>query len=213
MNQPALAIVDYGVGNLRNVQKAFAAVGVRAAVSGRPADISAAAALILPGVGAFGDAVGTLRRRGLAEPVAAAAQSGVPLLGICVGMQLLFDHSDEMGHHTGLGLIPGRVTRFPAGLTVPHMGWNQIVPARPHPLLNGIAPGSFAYFAHSYLCRPEQAAHVIAHTDYHGLFAGVVAHKTIVGIQFHPEKSQRVGLQLLKNFADFCFAGRPSPAA
>ncbi len=201
METTSLVIVDYGVGNFRNVQKAFAAVGLDVPISAKPADIDAADAVVLPGVGAFGDAIATLRRRGLETPLLNAAQSGKPFFGICVGMQLLFDESDEMGTHRGLGLIPGHVTRFPQGLTVPHMGWNQLSPVKPHPLLAGVSAENFAYFAHSYLCTPKNSAHAIACTDYHGKFVSAVAKDNIFGIQFHPEKSQRVGLQLLKNFA------------
>lgn len=199
--QKSLVIVDYGVGNFRNVQKAFAAVGVDIPITASPADINAADAVVLPGVGAFGDAIDNLRQRGLESPVLNAARAGKPFFGICVGMQLLFDESDEMGYHRGLGLIPGRVTRFPQGMTIPHMGWNQVMPDASHPLLAGVTPGSFAYFAHSYFCAPTDAAHIIAHTDYGMDFSTAVAHGNIFGIQFHPEKSQRVGLQILKNFA------------
>ncbi len=201
MKTSSLVIVDYGVGNFRNVQKAFAAVGVEASITSDPAAIDAADAVILPGVGAFGDAIGNLRRRGLEDSVLRAAQSGKPFFGICAGMQLLFEQSDEMGTHTGLGLLPGHVTRFPQGLIVPHMGWNQIEPVGNHPLLAGGPAGRFAYFAHSYICMPADPTHTIARTDYHGKFVSAVAKDNIFGIQFHPEKSQRMGLQILKNFA------------
>jgi glutamine amidotransferase len=203
MNSKNLIIIDYGVGNFRNVQKAFAAVGVEALISDRPADITAADAVILPGVGAFGDAIDNLRQRGLEEPVLEAAHSGKPFFGICVGMQLLFDQSDEMGRHTGLSLIPGRVTRFRKGLTVPHMGWNQIEPKGDQPLFNQLGSGSFTYFAHSYICIPKDESHIAAYTDYEGKFVSAVTKENIFGIQFHPEKSQRVGLKILKNFAEF----------
>jgi glutamine amidotransferase len=199
--QPLL-IVDYGVGNFRNVQKAFQTVGAEAVISDRPEDIEQAAAVVLPGVGAFGDAIDNVRLRGLEAPMLAAAQSGKPFFGICVGMQLLFEKSDEMGLHTGLGLLPGYVTRFRQGLTVPHMGWNQIEPALDHPLMAKIKSGDFAYFAHSYTCIPQNKAHILAQTDYEDYFVSSVAAGNIYGIQFHPEKSQRVGLQILKNFAD-----------
>lgn len=197
-----LVIVDYGVGNFRNVQKAFEVVGVTTHISPLASDIATAKAIVLPGVGAFGDAINNLRQRGLEKPILRAVEMGKPLLGICVGMQLLLEESDEMGTHRGLGLIPGRVTRFPAGLTVPHMGWNQIDPASPHPLFNHIASGDFAYFAHSYICVPENKNNAIAYTDYHGQFVNSVAEAHVFGIQFHPEKSRRVGLQILKNFAN-----------
>jgi glutamine amidotransferase len=203
MNSKSLIIVDYGVGNFRSVQKAFAAVGVTTPITDDPADIDAADVVILPGVGAYGDAIDNLRQRNLERPILEAAQSGKPFFGICVGMQLLFEQSDEMGIHTGLGLLPGHVTRFKKELTVPHMGWNQIEPAGEHPLLAGVNFGDFAYFAHSYYCVPQNPAHIIARTDYYGEFASAVAKDNIFGIQFHPEKSQHVGLQILKNFLNF----------
>lgn len=206
MKSKQLAIVDYGVGNFRNVQKAFQTVGVEAIITDQASEVEKAAAVVLPGVGAFGDAIDNLRRRDLERPVMAAAQSEKPFFGICVGMQLLFEYSDEMGHYTGLGLIPGYVTRFRKDLTVPHMGWNQIDPTCEHPLLADVKLGDFAYFAHSYICVPTDEAHIIAQTEYgnHHLgshFTSAVAKDNICGIQFHPEKSQRVGLQILKNFA------------
>lgn len=198
-----IIIIDYGVGNFRNVQKAFQAVGADAEISDSVEAARQAGAVVLPGVGAFGDAIDNLRARGLDEPVLAAAQAGKPLFGICVGLQLLFEESEEMGRHTGLGLLPGRVVRFPAGLTVPHMGWNQIEPVRDHPLLNYVQLGDFAYFAHSYYPAPADPTHVVAYTDYGQKFASIVARDNVWAIQFHPEKSQQVGLQLLKNFVEF----------
>jgi glutamine amidotransferase len=197
-----IVIIDYGVGNFRNVQKAFEAVGAAAVITSEAAVIDRARAVVLPGVGAFGDAIDNLRARGLDAPARAAAQAGKPLLGICVGLQLLFDGSEEMGRHRGLGLFPGQIVRFPHHLTVPHMGWNQIEPVRTHPLLTNIKPGSFAYFAHSYYATPANPAHVVAHTDYGQKYASIVARDNICAIQFHPEKSQQVGLQILKNFVD-----------
>ena len=197
-----LVIIDYGVGNFRNVQKAFQTVGANIIISDDPADIDQADGVILPGVGAFGDAIDNIRAREQEAPILSAAQSGKPFFGICVGMQLLFETSTEMGQHTGLGLLPGQVSRFRMGLTVPHMGWNQIEPAQSHPLLNNVPPGDFAYFAHSYHCEPQEQAHILAQTDYEGHYVSAVAHEHIFGIQFHPEKSQRVGLQILKNFTN-----------
>ena len=197
-----IIIIDYGVGNFRNVQKAFQAVGAEAVISDSVAAACQAKAVVLPGVGAFGDAIDNLRARGLDKPVLEAAQAGKPLFGICVGLQLLFDESEEMGRHLGLGLLPGKIVRFAAGLTVPHMGWNQIEPVRDHPLLHNLTPGDFAYFAHSYYAAPTNPAHVVAYTDYGQKFASVVAKDNIYAIQFHPEKSQQVGLQLLKNFVE-----------
>ncbi|MEW5959793.1 MAG: imidazole glycerol phosphate synthase subunit HisH [Chloroflexota bacterium] len=201
-----IVIIDYGVGNFRNVQKAFEAVGAPAIISDSAEAARQAAAVVLPGVGAFGDAIDNLRARGLDAPVLAAAQAGKPLFGICVGLQLLFDESEEMGRHVGLGLLPGQVVRFPSHLTVPHMGWNQIEPQTGHPLLKNITPGDFAYFAHSYYAAPADPGQVIAVTDYGQRFASVVAKDNICAIQFHPEKSQQVGLQLLRNFVDLALA-------
>lgn len=203
-----IVIVDYGVGNFRNVQKAFEAVSAAAEISDSVAQVEQAEAVVLPGVGAFGDAMRHLRERGLDQPVLAAAQAGKPLFGICVGLQLLFDESEEMGQHQGLGILPGKIVRFPnrPGLAVPHMGWNQIEPARDHPLLKQISPGDFAYFAHSYYAVPTNPADIIACTDYGQPFATVVGRANVCAIQFHPEKSQQVGLQILKNFVEF--AGR-----
>jgi glutamine amidotransferase len=202
MNKKKLVMVEYGVGNFRNVQKAFEAVAVMVELSDQPSAIPEADAVILPGVGAFGEAIDNVRKRGFEAPLRAAAQSGKPFFGICVGMQLLFEHSNEQGEHTGLGLLPGHVTRFRQGLTIPHMGWNQIEPTENQPLLKDIAWGDFAYFAHSYTCAPQRESDIAAHTDYEGHFVSAVAKDNIYGIQFHPEKSQRVGLQILRNFAD-----------
>jgi glutamine amidotransferase len=198
-----LVILDYDVGNFRNVQKAFQAVNAEAEISNSIETARRADALVLPGVAAFGDALRHLQERGLDQPVLEAIQAGKPVLGICVGMQLLFEESEEMGQHQGLGVLPGRVRRFPTGLTVPHMGWNQIEPQQEQPLLRKIDPGDFAYFAHSYYAVPRQAQDIIACTDYGLLYPSVVGRDNVCAIQFHPEKSQHVGLQLLKNFVDF----------
>lgn len=198
-----LAIIDYGVGNFRNVQKAFQAVGADADITESVQAVRDAGAVVLPGVGAFGDAIDNLRQRGLDRPVLDALRAGKPLFGICVGLQLMFDESEEMGQHTGLGIFPGKIVRFPTTeLPVPHMGWNQIHPAQAHPLLNHIDNGDFAYFAHSYYARPQNPAHVVATTDYGLDYASVVARDNVCAIQFHPEKSQQVGLQILKNFVE-----------
>jgi glutamine amidotransferase len=205
MTKTKLVIVDYGVGNFRNVQKAFEAVGAAAEITDSVAAVEQAKAVVLPGVGAFGDAMRHLRARGLDQPVLAAAQAGKPVFGICVGLQLLFDESEEMGQHRGLGILPGKVIRFPdrPGLAVPHMGWNQIEPAGAHPLLHHISPGDFAYFAHSYYAVPANPADIIACTDYGQPFPSVVGRENVCAIQFHPEKSQQVGLQILRNFVGF----------
>jgi glutamine amidotransferase len=198
-----LTIIDYDVGNFRNVQKAFEAVGANAEISNSVEVAKQAEALILPGVAAFGDAMRHLHERGLDEPVLEAVQAGKPVLGICVGLQLLFEESEEMGCHQGLGVLAGQVIRFPGGLTVPHMGWNQIEPQAEHPLLRHVEPGDFAYFAHSYYAVPQAQQDVIAYTDYGLRYPSIVGRDNVCAIQFHPEKSQRVGLQILKNFVEF----------
>jgi glutamine amidotransferase len=196
-----ITIVDYGVGNLRSVQKALERVGATAAVSGDPADLDAARGVVLPGVGAFGDAMDSLRARGLVEPLLKQVKQRKPLLGICLGMQLLFEESEEMGRHPGLGLLPGRVVRFPAGeLKVPHVGWNRLDSPRGD-LLDGVADGAYAYFVHSYHVLPEGKTGVLATTEYGVEFASVVGRDRLWGAQFHPEKSQEIGLRMLKNYA------------
>jgi glutamine amidotransferase len=198
-----ITIIDYDVGNFRNVQKAFQAVGAEAEISDKIEAVNAAETVVLPGVAAFGDAINNLRQRGLDQPVLDAVRAGKPVLGICVGLQLLFDESEEMGRHFGLGILPGQIKRFPENLTVPHMGWNQIEPARDHPLLRHIDPGDFAYFAHSYYAAPGNPADIIACTDYGQPYPSIVGRDNVCAIQFHPEKSQQVGLQILKNFVTF----------
>ncbi|MCB0164153.1 MAG: imidazole glycerol phosphate synthase subunit HisH, partial [Anaerolineae bacterium] len=155
-------------------------------------------------VGAFGDAIDNIRARNLEQPILDAVAAGKPMIGICVGLQLLFEESEEIGHHIGLGILPGKVVRFPdSELTVPHMGWNQIDPAREHPLLTGIEPGDFAYFAHSYHAVPANSADIIACTEYGQPYPSIIGRDNVCAIQFHPEKSQQVGLQILKNFVEF----------
>ncbi len=197
-----LAIIDTGIGNLRSVQKAFEFVGAAPVITEDPALVAAAEAVVLPGVGAFGDTIDGLRARGLEPTVHAAIRRGVPFFGICVGMQLLFEESEEMGLHRGLGVLPGRLVRFSDRLTVPHMGWNQIEPRRPHPLLDGVPSGSFAYFDHSYCVVTGDESLVVAATDYGGPFPSIVARDNVCAIQFHPEKSQQVGLRILRNFVE-----------
>ena len=202
-----VAIIDYGVGNLRSVEKAFAAMGVEAVVSGDERTLRAAERLGLPGVGAFGACMKELRARGFDELVRERAARETLILGICVGMQMLFEQSEEFGETRGLGLLKGRVRRFGSNLLVPQVGWNQ-VNARPrsHPLLEGIDDGAFFYFVHSYYCAAEEQKDVLGTTDYGASYASVVARGQICGVQFHPEKSQTVGLRLLKNFAEGDFA-------
>lgn len=205
-----IAIIDYGVGNLRSVQKAFAARGHDAVVTGDASVIAAASHVVLPGVGAFGAAVNHLREAGLEAVALESAHSGKPFLGICVGMQLLFTESEEMGCHRGLNLIPGRVLRFDeknlgaaaVGVKVPQIGWNALrfTPGL-CPLLAGLEDGAMAYFLHSYYCAPEDPAAVMATTEFIAPYCSVVHKGNIFGAQFHPEKSSAVGLTLLDNFA------------
>ncbi len=197
-----IAIVDYGMGNLRSVQKAFERVGAEAIVTDHPQAIARAPAVVLPGVGAFGDAMTNLRDKGLDATIRGAIAEGRPLLGICLGLQLLFEESEEMGLHRGLGVFEGRVLRFKVGLKVPHIGWNQIHIRRESPLLAGIADSAFAYFVHSYYVQPTDPDLVLASTDYEIDYASIVGRDNVFGIQFHPEKSQDVGLRILSNFVD-----------
>ena len=197
-----IAIIDYGVGNLRSVEKAFAAVGAQAVVTNDAGAIRAAEKLVLPGVGAFGECARQLRASRLDQLMLEAAAQNRPVLGLCVGLQLMFDEGHEFGVHQGLGLMRGRVVRFPDdGPHVPQIGWNQIGNARPHPLLDGLSNGTYFYFVHSYHVIAEAEADVIAETEYGIRYPSVCAHGSVAGVQFHPEKSQDAGLRLLANFA------------
>jgi glutamine amidotransferase len=196
-----VAIIDYGVGNLRSVEKAFAATGCEAVVSGDEGVLRAAERLVLPGVGAFAACMKALSERGFDRLVRERATAGTPLLGVCVGMQLLFEESDEFGATPGLGLLRGRVKRFSDELVVPHVGWNRVDQVREHPLFVEVAHQSFFYFVHSYYCEPHDNSVAAGETEYGVRYASVVAHKNICGVQFHPEKSQDTGLRLLRNFA------------
>lgn len=196
-----IAIIDYGVGNLRSVEKAFAATGRVALVTSDKATLRAAEKLVLPGVGAFGACMKALAERGFDEIVRERVAQGTPLLGVCVGMQLLFEESEEFGPTPGLGLLRGRVRRFPEGVLAPQVGWNQIKQRDTHPLFHRIDDGAFFYFVHSFYCDPTDRDVTIGQTEYHLNYASVVAQENICGVQFHPEKSQTVGLQLLHNFA------------
>ncbi|MCL6635263.1 MAG: imidazole glycerol phosphate synthase subunit HisH, partial [Peptococcaceae bacterium] len=192
----------YGMGNLRSVQKGFEKAGVESAVVREPAAVDGAAGVVLPGVGAFADAMANLNALGLDAAVRRAVQAGKPFLGICLGQQLLFEASEEWGYAAGLGIFPGRVRRLPEGLKVPHMGWNQVRTVRPDPLLSGVEDGSSFYFVHSYYVDPAEPELAIAVTDYGVRFASVVGRGSVYGIQFHPEKSSALGLAILKNFGE-----------
>jgi glutamine amidotransferase len=197
-------LVDAGTGNLHSVYNALTFLGYSISIITEPGQLARSGRVVLPGVGAFGKFMAGLEERGLCEPVQLAIQRGDPVLGICVGMQALFDYSEEMGKYPGLGLMAGKVTRFPemAELKVPQTGWNQVLPTGDCALLKGIPVGSYAYFNHSYYCEPANAEDVAASTDYGISFASIVQRQSLVAVQFHPEKSQQVGLQLLKNFME-----------
>ena len=203
-----IAIVDYGIGNLGSVTKSFRHVGAETVLSGDLDTLRKADALILPGDGAFGATMDEVKSRGLVPLLKEAAAQGKPLLGICIGMQLLFEESDEHGRHEGLGLLPGRVRRFPDELVVPHMGWNSLKPRGAHPLLEGVAPGSYVYFVHSYYCDAP-ADVVLAYSDYGFDFPAIVGRDNILGAQFHPEKSQAVGMRMVENFVQFVKHAQP----
>lgn len=204
-----ITIIDYGMGNLRSVQKGFEKVGFAAKVTADPADLRDAEKLVLPGVGAFKDCMDNLREGGFIEPIRRHVESGRPFLGICLGLQLLFTESEEFGRHQGLGIIPGKVVRFPgdmhiAGeeLKVPHMGWNQIRLRQDAPVFRGVADGSAVYFVHSYYVIPDDPTVVAAVTDYGIEFCSAIRRGNVMATQFHPEKSQQVGLQILRNFGE-----------
>ncbi len=199
-----IVIVDYGMGNLRSVEKGFAKVGHQATVTSDPRQIAEADKIVLPGVGAFRDAIGELRRQGLVDPLREAIDAGKPFLGICLGLQLLMDVSYEDGEYQGLGVIPGKVVRFevPGGLKVPHMGWNRIRRRTQPPLLAGIDEGAYVYFVHSYYVAPRDDDVVATETDYGGPFTSMIWRDNVYATQFHPEKSQATGLRMLKNFAE-----------
>lgn len=205
-----IAVVDYGMGNLFSVCRALSRVGAKPDVVSRPDGLAAYDKLVLPGVGAFGEAVAELKNRGLLKAVYDFAVSGKPFLGICLGMQLLMDKSEESKGVAGLGIVPGEVRRFSVRLKCPHMGWNRIlirgVPqaARREGIFRGLRDDMFVYFCHSYFVRPKSRAAVIGETDYGAKFASVIRQGNVYGMQFHPEKSQSVGLKLLKNFVRVC---------
>lgn len=195
-----VTIIDYGTGNLRSVEKAFAAAGCAAIVSGEGRVLREAETLVLPGVGAFGACMSALRAHGFDAIIRDRVAAGVPLLGVCVGMQMLFEESEEFGRSVGLGLLRGRVRRFDTGLRVPHVGWNQVKAKRSHALFADVEDEAFFYFVHSYYCEPGDPEDAIGETNYGVAYASVVARGRVCGVQFHPEKSQAAGLRLLRNF-------------
>ncbi len=202
-----IAIVDYGMGNLRSVQKAFEHAGFPAVVTSDQDKVAAASGVVLPGVGAFAQAMGNLNRTGLDQAVLGAIEQGKPFLGICLGLQLLFETSEETfgggGPASGLGVLPGTVRRFAPGLKVPQIGWNQLEYPKRTPLFAGVPEGSYVYFVHSYYVDPADSTVAASTTEYGLSFVSSVAQDNVWAIQFHPEKSSRVGLRILHNFGEW----------
>ena len=197
-----VCLVDAGTGNLRSVQHALLSLGAEVLRTSDPNEVTRSSCLVMPGVGAFGRFMQGMQQSGLSEAVKTAVANGVPTLGICVGMQAFFDLSLELGEWPGLGLLPGQVVRFEdqPGLKIPHTGWNTFESTLPNPLLKGLEKSPFTYFNHSFYCRPANPADILATTDYGVRYASIVGRGNLFGVQFHPEKSQRVGLTLLNNF-------------
>lgn len=196
-----IAIADYGAGNLHSIRKALERQGLDVRITESPRLLEAAEALVVPGDGAFGPAIARLRQLGFADCIREYVQSGRPFLGVCLGMQLLFDESEEDGTHRGLGVLPGRVVRLPNAVKVPHMGWNQLRVTRPSPLLDGIETGAYVYFVHSYHAVPREPAVIAATAEYGVTVAAVAGRDNLWATQFHPEKSGSVGIRMLANFA------------
>ncbi len=207
---PTIAIIDYGMGNLRSVQKGIERVGYAAEVTRDSARIAAAAGVVLPGVGAFGACMENLRTYGLVDVVGDVIRRGTPFLGICLGMQLLFEESEEFGPVPGLGIFPGRVVRFAESeLKVPHMGWNQIRKHNDPPHLRGIENGAFVYFVHSYYVAPDDPSLTATTTEYGIEFTSAIARDNVFATQYHPEKSQTIGLRILENFGKIVSGHKP----
>jgi imidazole glycerol-phosphate synthase subunit HisH len=204
---PRIAVVDYGAGNLRSVARALARSGLVPEVTGDPAVLRRADGVVLPGVGAFAAAVASLQKTGLGDAVQGSIEAGRPYLGLCLGLQLLFEEGDEHGITPGLGLLPGRVTRFPerdasgARLRVPHIGWNEVRYRGEHPMLEKLGSRDLYYFVHSYRAEPARATDVVGRVNYGGEFAAAVAVRNLFAVQFHPEKSQAAGKRLLDAYA------------
>lgn len=200
-----IAVIDYGAGNLRSVVNTFRKLGADIFIAEKPEQLADAEKVVLPGVGAFGAGMDALRETGFIDPIHRAVESGKPLIGICLGMQYLFDASEEMGSHAGLGLLAGRVVKFDANSTprIPHIGWNQLHQQQAHPILANVPDGGYAYFVHSYYVEAGEKSDVLVSTDYGVNFPSVLARDNVVGIQCHPEKSQAVGQQIIKNFMEW----------
>jgi imidazole glycerol-phosphate synthase subunit HisH len=197
-----VAIIDYGIGNLRSVEKAFTSQDIPAVVTRDEKILRKAERLVLLGVGAFGYAMESLRNLGFDELVIEAAGEGKPIIGLCVGLQMMFDEGHEFGIHRGLGLLPGKVVRFSEDVRIPHVGWNQVEFKLTHPLFKGLPDQSFFYFVHSYYAHPPDPSCVMGETEYRQRFASICGRDNVMGVQFHPEKSQAAGLKLLRNFTE-----------
>jgi glutamine amidotransferase len=196
-----IAIIDYGMGNLRSVEKALEKVGAAVSVTRDPDEVRDADKLVLPGVGAFGDAMENLGKRGLVDVIREEVEGGKPFLGICLGLDLIFEESDEHGLHQGLGFLPGRVELLPTKLKIPHIGWNQANIRKESKLLKDIPDGSYFYFVHSFAVVPRRESDILCETDYGCDFVSAVEHENVAALQFHPEKSSSLGLTILRNFA------------
>jgi len=205
-----IAIIDYGMGNLRSVEKGFQRIGAEARIVSNARAVDDAHGIVLPGVGAFRDCMRNLKERRLIKSILNSIKAGKPYLGICLGLQVLFTESEEFGICEGFNIFKGKVVRFPSGgLKVPHMGWNTIQILRRPPILDGITDGSFFYFVHSYYVVPEDKDIIATTTEYGETFTSMVWKENIFAMQFHPEKSQELGLRILKGFGDFVRKGQP----
>jgi glutamine amidotransferase len=202
-----IAIIDYGMGNLRSVEKALEKMGFPVEVTPDADRVLQAKGIVLPGVGAFADAMDNLKKAGMIPVIQEIVSQDKPLLGICLGLQLMFSESEENGVRQGLDIFRGKVRRLPPGAKIPHMGWNQIDIRQEHPLLAGIPSGSSFYFVHSYYVDPEDQQDIIATTGYNLNFASIVSQGKVTGIQFHPEKSSKLGLAILQNFGNMVMGG------
>ncbi len=195
-----IAIIDYGAGNLRSVVNAIRHLGFEPAITSSASDVLGSEAVILPGVGAAGDTMTSLREAGLVEPIRQRIAADRPFLGVCIGLQVLFSETEEGGLHECLGIIPGRVRRLPPGQKVPHMGWNQVRQLSTHPIFRGVPDGANFYFVHSFYAEPEDKALIAGETEYGVAFGSVVVRRNLIATQFHPEKSGEMGLRIYDNF-------------